>query len=401
MQSGKPQESSELLQILQKRDSQFDTLSRLSAVISQSEDLHKALNSTLDQILSVTGADIGSVHLLEPRSTQLRLFASRGVSEGFVYAEESIPVGDCLCGLAASTGEIMDAPDLSTDHRLTRAACRDERLGSMVSIPLKTRDRVLGLLTIYSKKPNAFSVADRDLLILIGRQIGVAIENAQLYTRTREMAVLEERGLIAQEIHDGIAQSLAYLNLETKRLEGMLRSQGGPQALSMLDHIRDVIRTTYEDVRELLVDFRTRFKEGEGLMEALNRHIQEFGQRTGIRVTLLNTNRTVTLSPSAQIQVFRIVQEALSNVRKHASAKEVTVRFSTVTAEDGDRIQITVQDDGHGFDPQTPSSQDHLHLGLQIMRERAATLQGRLELVTEPGRGTTLIVTIPVKSTKE
>lgn len=394
-------EASDLTEALHRRDTQFDTLNRLSAIISQSESLEKALVGTLDQLLALTEADIGSVHALDPKSGSLKLIASLGVSQGFIYAEECIPVGDCLCGEAAQTGELVSSPDLSAEPRLSRAACRDERFGSIVSIPLKSRDRVLGILTIYAKRPHRFSEMDRELLVLVGHQIGVAVENAQLYERTRELAVLEERGLIAQEIHDGIAQSLAYLNLETKRLEDLLTTQsasgGKKQALSQLDHIREVIKDSYEDVRELLVDFRTKFREGEDLAEALSRYIQDFSQRTGIRADFVNADSVWALSPTAQVQVFRMVQEALSNVRKHASARQITVSLSATPA----LLEIKIQDDGRGFDTGELSSKVNLHLGLEIMKERAANLHGNLHLKSQPGRGTTLHITIPLKPTKE
>jgi len=392
----KLREASDLTETLHKRDTQFDALNRLSAIISQAESLEKALVGTLDQLLALTEADIGSVHVLEPKSGSLKLIASRGVSQGFIYAEECIPIGDCLCGEAAQTGELVSSPDLSAEPRLSRAACRDERFGSMISIPLKSRDRVLGILTIYAKRPHRFSEMDRELLALVGHQIGVAVENAQLYARTRELAVLEERGLIAQEIHDGIAQSLAYLNLETKRLEELLATKNKKQALSQLDHIREVIKDTYEDVRELLVDFRTKFKEGEGLVEVLSRYIKDFGQRTGIQADLVNSDSALALSSAAQVQVFRMTQEALSNVQKHASAQRVTVSLSATSA----LLEIKIQDDGRGFDTQELSSKVNLHLGLEIMRERAANLYGDLRLESQPGRGTTLHITIPLKPVK-
>ncbi len=382
---------------LQRRDAQFDTLNRLSALISQADSLDQALNHVLDQLLSLTEADMGSIHLLEPESGSLKLVASRGVSKGFVCAERRIPVGECLCGEAARTGELVASGDLTAEPRLVRSACRDEKFGSVVSLPLKSRDRSLGILTIYARRPHSFSDMDQKLLVLVGCQVGVAIENAQLYARMRELAVLEERGLIAQEIHDGIAQSLAYLNLETKRLEALLTSEKKKQALSELGHIRQVIKDTYEDVRELLVDFRGKFKEGEGLMEAADRYVQDFGRRTSIRASLSHACDVTALPPAAQMQLFRIIQEALSNVRKHASANEVAVDFVTTPT----MLEIRVRDNGRGFDPRELSGQGSLHVGLEIMKERAATLRGELQLESRPGGGTTLCVRVPLASPQE
>jgi two-component system, NarL family, nitrate/nitrite sensor histidine kinase NarX len=177
------------------------------------------LDRTLDQILELTRADIGSIHFVEPNRERLSLILTRGALKDFIYAEECIPLREYICGETACTGRLFSSPDLAVEPRLDRFACLDERFGSLVSIPLKSQARILGVFTIYAKRPNAFSGIDEDFLILLGHHLGVSIENTQLYARTRELAITEERGLIAQEIHDGIAQSLTYLNLETNELQ--------------------------------------------------------------------------------------------------------------------------------------------------------------------------------------
>lgn len=384
-------------EILHRRNAQFSTLSQLSAVISQTGRLDKALGGTLDQLLELTGADIGSVHILESKTHQLKLISSRGISQGFVYAENCIPVGDCLCGRVAQSGELISSPDLSAEIRLTRSACRDEPFGSVISIPLKSRDRVLGIMTIYAKRPHAFKTMDQEFLVLVGRQIGVAIENAQLYAGAREVAVMEERNLIAREIHDGIAQNLAYLNLETKKLEDLLKKNAPSQALSELGQIRQVINDTYEDVRELLVDFRTKFKEDKDFLTVLSDYAKDFSQRTGIQTHLHNSSDGLVLTSRVQVQLFRIIQEALSNVRKHASARQVKISLSVSRGV----LEVFVQDDGRGFDPQTLLKQKQPRMGLEIMRERIAGLKGKLDLESRPGDGMTVRVAVPLDAAEE
>ncbi len=384
-------------EILHRRNAQFSTLGQVSAVISQTDRLDKALDATLDQLLELTEADIGSIHILEPKTNQLKLISSRGISQGFVHAEDCIPVGDCLCGRVAQSGELISSPDLSTEIRLTRSACRDEPFGSIVSIPLKSRDRVLGIMTIYAKRLHAFKNSDQGFLILVGRQIGVAVENAQLYSRARETAVMEERGLIARELHDGIAQNLAYLNLETKRLEDLLEAPQRAEVISRLDGLRQVILETYEDVRELLVDFRAGFKEGESLQEVLGRHIGEFSRRTGIVAELTHSSETPELPFATEVQLFLIIQEALSNVRKHAVAKSVTISLSLQKS----CFEVRVRDDGRGFDPQDPAGTRHPHIGLEIMQERAAKLRGELIFESQPGRGVSVVIRIPLEASEE
>ncbi|HSG05143.1 MAG TPA: GAF domain-containing protein, partial [Nitrospiria bacterium] len=371
---------------------QLSALNHLSGLISQSRNLKKALNNTIDQLLRLTRADIGTVHLLEEEGEGLRLAVWRGVSDSFRCAEERIPLGDCLCGEAASTGNVVASFDLENDSRLSRGACRQERFGSVISIPLKSVDRTVGILTVYSSERDAFKKREEDLLALIGQEIGVAIENGLLYQKVRRLAVEEERGNIAKEIHDGVAQSLAFLNLETRKLEDLLKREKRDEALTDLGEIRQVIKDTYEDVRELLVDFRMKFKGENGFYDALASFTDGFQHRTGIQVLLSNRTNGAELSPDCQIQLFRVVQEALSNIRKHSRAGEVHLSLlSTPT-----HLEVRIKDNGRGFDPEEVSSRKQLHMGIEIMKERVAQLKGGLFLKSNPGEGTTLQITVPL-----
>lgn len=370
----------------------IDVLNTISATISQSPHLTAALDATLERLLKMTEAEIGSIHLLDPASQDLILCTSCGVTQSFIYNEQRIPVGACLCGLSARLGEVVVSDDLSQDERLSRSACHDERFGSMMSLPLRAREKTLGILTLYSKRSHAFTHADRPLLIAISHHIGAAIENSQLSSKTKESALLEERWLIAQELHDNIAQSLAYLNMQTKLLEDRIQSELKAPVLEEFHHIRNVIQNTYQDVRSMLIDFRIPMKEDEGLEPALRRYCREFGSRTGIQTEFLSDADLPHFEPSVQTQIFRIIQESLSNVRKHARAKKVSV----VVRNAGSGLGITVQDDGDGFDPNTVEDPARQRMGLSIMKERAACLRGTVRISTVAGQGTSVRIEIPL-----
>ncbi|MBI3995034.1 MAG: GAF domain-containing protein [Nitrospirae bacterium] len=370
----------------------IEVLNTLSAAISQSPHLSAALDATIERLLKITRADIGSIHLLDPVTQDLVLTASRGVTQSFIYNERRIPMGACLCGLAARIGEVVISEDLSKDDRLSRSACRDERLGSMISIPLRSREKTPGILTLYSKRANAFSHANRQLLISISHHIGAAIENSQLYSKTKESALLEERWLIAQELHDSVAQSLAFLNMQTKLLEDRFRSEMKDQALEEFQEVRKVIQDTYQDVRNLLIDFRTEIKEDEAIEPVLRTYCRDFSARTGIAAEFVGDNGLPVLEPAARTQVFRMIQESLSNVRKHAHAGKVTV--SVRCADSG--LRISVEDNGNGFDLRAAKDPAQQHMGLSIMKERAAHLDGTVQISTSPGRGTVVTIDLPL-----
>jgi len=367
-------------------------LNVLSAGISQSPHLSGSLDAAIERLLKITEADIGSIHLLDPAANDLVLAASRGVTQSFIYNEQRFPMGACLCGLAARTGAVVISDDLSKDERLTRSACRDERFGSMISVPLLSREKLLGILTLYSKRTHAFTHSNRQLLVAISHQIGLAIENSRLFTRTKESGRLEERWLISQELHDSIAQSLAYLNMQTKLFEDDLRAESMDQALEKFNEIRKVIQDTYQDVRNLLIDFRTEIKEDDTLESALKKYCAEFGDRTGIATEYLRQGDLPPLPLSIQNQVFRMVQESLSNIRKHAGAGKAVVKLRGADR----RLKITVEDDGKGFDLHSVRDPNQQHMGLSIMKERAAHFDGSVRISTAPGRGTLVEIDVPL-----
>lgn len=370
----------------------IEVLNTLSAAISQSPHLSAAMDVTIERLLKITGADIGSIHLLDPATQDLVLSASRGVTQSFIYNEQRIPMGACLCGLAARIGEVVISDDLSKDDRLSRSACRDERFGSMISVPLQSREKTLGILTLYSKKSHAFSHSNRQLLIAISHHIGAAIENSQLYSKAKESALLEERWLISQELHDNVAQSLAYLNMQTKLLEDRFRSEMKDQALEEFQEVRKVIQDTYQDVRNMLIDFRTQINGDESLEPVFKKYCEDFSARTGIQATFVSDDPLPSLEPSLRTQIFRMIQESLSNVRKHARAGKVIV---TVRSADSG-VRVAVEDNGDGFDLHATQEHAQQHMGLSIMKERAAHFNGTVRISTAPGRGTVVTIDIPL-----
>ena len=370
----------------------IDVLNTLSAVISQAPHLSSAMEATIERLLKITGADIGSIHLLDPVTQDLVLAASRGMSQSFIYNEQRIPSGACLCGLAARIGEVVVSEDLSKDDRLSRSACRDERFGSMICVPLRSREKTLGILTLYSKKPHAFSQANRQLLIAISHHVGAAIENSLIYSKAKESALLDERWLISQELHDNVAQSLAYLNMQTKLMEDRLESELKIPDMEELHQIRRVIQDTYQDVRNMLIDFRTRIDENEPLEPVLLKYCEEFSARTGIKTEFASDKPLPILELSVRTQLLRIIQESLSNARKHARAARVNV--SVRKADPG--LRISVEDNGDGFDLRAAQGPAQQHLGLSIMKERAAHFGGTVRISTAPGRGTRIEIDIPL-----
>jgi two-component system nitrate/nitrite sensor histidine kinase NarX len=359
----------------------------IAAALDQAPGLRKALGTVLEKVLEVTGAGRGTIRLLDEEHQALPLFAARGFTPRFENADHRVAVGECLCGIVS--GETILAERLAEETRLSRTLCRDEGVGALICVPLKAGGRVFGTLTLCHPAPRTFRLEERGLLIALGEQIGVALEQAGRYQQIRAQAIQEERALIAREIHDGVAQALAYLNVETKLLMGMVEGISGEEVVRELERIRSVIREAYEDVRELLSDFRLRVRQDRGFLSAVREYFEAFAARTGIRTTLsIESDAPFRLSPMAEGQLFRALQEALSNVRKHAGATEVRVRVRAAAGS----VEIVVEDNGRGFAPEAVSG-DAGRLGLGIIRERLEQVGGGLGIVSVPGEGTRLSLT--------
>jgi len=221
----------------------------------------------------------------------------------------------------------------------------------------------------------------------------VEAKNRELAALDKEMAVSEERNLLAQELHDSIAQSLAFLNIQVQLLQDDLEKGRTTEALHGLGQIREGVQESYDDVRELLVHFRTRIGSTD-LVTALRSSLEKFEGQTGIKTSFAESGKAPNLLPEQVLQVMHIVHESLSNVRKHAKAGKVDVEL----IGDGES-KITIRDDGAGFD--AASDAGDTHVGLRIMRERAHRIGAEMTLESNPGQGTFICLTLPkVKSTE-
>lgn len=221
----------------------------------------------------------------------------------------------------------------------------------------------------------------------------IEVKNRELAARDKEMAIFEERNLLAQELHDSIAQSLAFLNIQVQMLHDDLHKGHTVAALQGLEQIREGVQESYDDVRELLVHFRTRIGD-TNLATALRSALEKFEGQTGIQTSFSLHGEMPQLSPEQVLQVMRIAQESLSNVRKHAKARRVDVEL----VSEGECMLI-LRDNGVGFDAARDAGDTHM--GLRIMRERAHRIAAELILESTPGVGTRICLTMPKSQTKQ
>lgn len=335
---------------------------------------------------------------LAAKNRQLKALHEAGLS--LVSELELEAVLGRVVGLARelSGAEAAVVEVLAEDGRLVKKVTSPGGLGSEfeqslgVEVPILGRGRLLGRLYLAGKGGRGHE--DRELLELFATQAAVAIENARLYRQLEALAVVAERERIARELHDNLAQVLGYLRLRVGLIRRALEGGEVEAAKGLLGEVDGVLAEAYADLREAILGLRSRVGAERPWVDALREYLGRFEQQSGLMVEFEVEAEVgkVKLLPRAEVQLLRIVQEALSNVRKHARASRVWVRVGLGLPEG--RLRVEVADDGCGFDPTEPVGAGHF--GLAVMRERAELAGGRLEVDSAPGRGTRVKLEIPV-----
>ncbi|HHK5575418.1 TPA: histidine kinase [Neisseria polysaccharea] len=256
------------------------------------------------------------------------------------------------------------------------------------TFPIEYQNEKLGMLSLSFSDGISLTGDDRTLLQTLIRQLGVSLASAKQEEEKRLLAVLQERGLIAQGLHDSIAQALTFLNLQVQMLETAFAENKQEEAAENISFIKTGVQECYEDVRELLLNFHTKISNKE-FPEAVADLFSRFTQQTGTTVETAWENGTHLPTQDEQLQMIFILQESLSNIRKHARATHVKFTLS----EHGGRFTMTIQDNGQGFDTEKIGESTGSHVGLHIMQERAKRIRAVLEIRSQPQQGTTVSLT--------
>ena len=330
---------------LEDNNLQLRTLYAVTTLLNQKQELEQASNGFLEQVMRLTGAAAGFVRLLDPDRDMMDVVAQIGVPDGLLHQSDCKHTSGCYCGRS------LQAVQPITLHTSTERVLQDngERLHcaragfeSFAIFHVRTNRQDLGIYTLFFRQEHNLTDDEHKLLEALGSHLGVTINNIRLAARDRQLAVMEERNLMAQGLHDSIAQSLSFLNLQVQMLEAALANGEKDQVQENLAFIRTGVQESYEDVRELLLNFRVRISKQE-LPDAVRTLLQRFEQQTRVATHLELGGDGLPLSPQEQLQVIFILQEALSNVRKHAQASHVDVRIRN----DADLV-MTVTDNGRG-----------------------------------------------------
>lgn len=369
---------------LQEKGERLQALYDVSTLITGATTLEALANGFTQRIARVAHADAVALRWSDEGNQRYLLLASQGLPQGMVEQEQCLMAGDCHCGapLAAPGARVIPVHALPQDNL---GHCARADFGTVVSLPIRLHERTMGELDLFYNAQVAPSQAERSLLEALVAHLSAAMENLRLDSLAKEAAVSQERVLLARELHDSIAQSLAFLKIQVQLMRDALASGNAQRVQSVLAEIDTGVRESYGDVRELLLHFRTR-ANGEHIEPALQTTLRKFEHQSGIKTSLQMHGQGLPLTPDLQIQVLHILQEALSNVRKHARASQVWL-----DVQQQPRWRFEVRDDGIGFHADDPA-RGETHVGLRIMAERAERIGATLDVISTPGHGSSVVL---------
>lgn len=280
------------------------------------------------------------------------------------------------------------------DPRIIHEWAEFYKVKSILGVPFTIKDQVVAIVYVFTKdEQREFNQEEVDLAWGIANAVALAIENARLHNKIREMAVIEERDRLARELHDNLAQTLGAMQLKTSQAISLLSRHSFQMVFDNLNELQDIISAANTDVRETIFNMRTLYIPSNGFLSTLQQYIDAYHNRYGLDVRLFVDEGLMTdLEGETGIQVMRIIQESLTNVRKHSK----TCRVAVLIMRNDNQIEISIHDHGCGFNPESVMNQENHHIGLQVMRERAESIGGRLTINSQPGHGTVISLLLPL-----
>jgi signal transduction histidine kinase len=418
---------------------EYQVLHEVARTLQSSEDTESILKQVMKILIQFEELKVESkagIFLADEDKKVLRLFTTVGsFTDEFLEREKEVPYGDCLCGRAAVSGKLLMSDSCFTDARHERTFTDMTAHGHYI-IPLKSREKLVGVMFLYTSINPSWYKHSQEVLLSIGGLVGDAVMRLQneeqirnhkqlleqevterkqieqelmkyrdhleeeVATRTEQLRNLsnrlqtvreEEKARIAREVHDELGQALTALKLDLAWVERRLQ-EPEPEVQEKIQSLYALIESTIERVQTISAELRPRILDVLGVCEALRWQTGEFKERTGIECELTILPDTLDLDAERSTTLFRICQEALTNVARHAEASRVEVRCEQLS----DRVELEVKDNGRGIDEEKVS--DSHSLGLAGIRERVLLWKGEVRITGKPGQGTQLLVRIPIQS---
>lgn len=382
------------LQLLEQRVA--DRTRRLSAlydilyVASDPSDLHTTIARSLARVMNAIQAQVGIIHLLTESGNALRLVAQQGLSETAATRIDQIPVEDSqLAGWVVAHRQPLIIPKMSEDPRAANLSY-SSTFDVYIGVPIVGNDEVRGVFSILSEDLSRTAAREEmALLVSVGEQLGVVVENARLRQKAEQLVLLEERNRLARELHDSVTQSLYSVTLFAEAGRNLIQSGEHERASRLFEDVLETVQQALKEMRLLVHRLRPSLLETEGLARALQHRLRAVEGRAGVKNQLIVKGK-LDMNTEVEEALYYVAQEALNNAIKHAVASEVRLFLQ----QDGQGIiALSVTDNGTGFDPETAAEGGGL--GLTSMRERIEKLGGAVTVQSVVGQGTTVRAHLP------
>ena len=366
-------------------------------VLASDLSVPSVLGKIVELACDVTDAKYGALGVLGPDGV-LEDFITTGVSDEERAAIGHLPRGKGLLGVMINQARPLRLRRITDDRRSIGFPANHPPMTSFLGVPITVRGTVYGHLYLTEKR-NApeFTQDDERAAITLATQAGVAIENARLFADAQERLAMEERNRLARELHDSVSQALFSMTLQTRAAQLALEKDGlDPRGsvASRLSMLRELTEGAHAEMRALIFELRPEAIREEGLVGAIRKHADGIAARDELPIHIDAPEDRIALPADVEKEMYRITQEALTNVAKHAEARQAWVRLYPPRDESSELV-IEIEDDGTGFDPSRPRPG---HLGLDTMAERAAKLGGRLEISSTPQQGTLIRAAVPMET---
>ncbi len=364
----------------------LEALYGVSVFLAQTNDLTALTQGFVQRVRRMMRADAMALRWSGEDPSKLLLLASDEFPELMREEEKCLMAGACACGQPQPDARTRVIPIVSSDVAPLQHCSRMGYVG-MISVPVRMHNKVMGEINLFYKSQVSLPAEELELMDTLASHLATAVEGLRTVVLDREAAISGERALLARELHDSIAQSLAFLKIQVQLLRTAMAKNDADKTALALGELDSGLKDSIADVRELLVHFRTR-AQADDIDRAVQETLQKFQHQTGLQVNCKVIGEGLPLPQDVQIHVLHVLQEALSNVRKHAGARGVEIEVHK-----GEPWRFVVRDDGAGFDEGGQRSE--LQVGLKIMRERAQQIGATVTVDSAIGQGTTVTLRVP------
>jgi signal transduction histidine kinase len=371
-------------------DETLHALDRATRAIAGELDVERVLQLIVDSVRELVGAQYAALGTFDARG-RIERFITSGISEAHRLRIGPLPQGHGLLGTIIRDGATLRIPDIAQHPESHGFPPEHPPMHSLLGVPIRVSGAIVGNFYLTEKVgATAFSSGDEQLVELFAIHAGIAINNARLHQEVQKLAIVDERLRISRDLHDGIIQSIYGVSLSLEEALELIDDDSA-QAAARVDRAIDRLQTTIGDIRQFIVGLGLQGEQGIGAtIEGMARELLA-GSATALDVDLSGAEALdVRLPPRAGHELVQIAREALSNVARHSQAKHATVQLSVA---DGIAV-LRIEDDGAGFDPAHPVGETHF--GLANLRDRAVAVAGDLTVDSEPGKGTRIIVRLPI-----